>query len=201
MFDDLSIRKEKADMVLLNGNLITVDPGDTIAEAVAVKGNKILKVGSSENIQGLIGDGTEVIYLGGRAVLPGFVDSHTHAESYCLNHKYRLKVHVPPLKSVREVLEKVKKKAKEIPKGEWIVCRGSFHLDHKYDEKRYPTRVELDEAAPDHPVVMFSGAHIAVVNSMALEESGITRETPRLVKLPGHVVLVEKDPRQGSPQG
>jgi len=190
-----------ADMVLLNGKVITVDSKDTIAEAVAIKGNIILEIGSTKETKKLIGVNTNVIDVEGKSILPGFIDAHTHSQEYATNLKYALLTHVPPLKSIKEVLEKIRKKAQETRIGEWIVCRGSFFLDHKYEEKRYPTKNEFDEIAPDHPVVLFSGAHIAILNSKAIAITGITRDTPTHVKLPGVTSLVEKDPQTGELTG
>jgi len=188
-------------MVLVNGKVITVDPEDTIAEAVAIKDNRILKVGATGEIERLADGDTGIIDVERRPILPGFIDAHVHSQYYAVNLTYRLHIHVPPLKSVRQVLEKVEGRAHETPEGGWIVGRGSFHLDHKFEEKRYPTKAELDEAAPRHPVVLFSGSHIAIVNSRGLERAGITRDTPRHVRLPGRVALVEKDPETGEPTG
>lgn len=193
--------KECADIVLLNGNVITVDSENTRAEAVAIKSNIILRVGTTAEVEEHVGDDTGIVDVGGRAILPGFIDAHTHSQDYATNLKYRALIHAPPMKSVRDVKNLVRERAREVPEGEWIVCWGSFHLDHKYLEKRYPTRGELDEAAPNHPVAMFSGPHIAILNSKALEVSGVTRDTPKHVILPGKVALVEKDPETGEPTG
>ena len=73
---------DKADMLFLNGKIITVDSKETIAEAVAIKGNKILKVGNRKELEKLIDEDTQVIDLDGKTMLPGFIDSHTHSEGY-----------------------------------------------------------------------------------------------------------------------
>ncbi|UCH03143.1 MAG: amidohydrolase [Candidatus Bathyarchaeota archaeon] len=192
---------DNADMVLLNGKVITVDAKNTITEAVAIKNNLILKVGTSKIIKKLVGERTHIVDVKGKTVLPGFIDSHVHAEKYSTSLKYCLQIHVPPLTSVEELLDLLKKKSSEALKGEWIIGRGSFHLDHKYREKRYPTKNELDKVAPDNPVALFSGMHIALVNSIALKMIGITKETPKEIKLAGRVALIEKDPATDEPIG
>lgn len=191
----------KVDIVLLNGKVITADPQDTIAEAVAVNGNRIFKVGSTEEIKKLADGDTNIIDVKCKSILPGFIDAHTHSQTYAMSKKHHLQIHVPPLKSIKDVLNMVKKKVQNTSEGEWIVCRGSFHLDHKYQEKRYPTKDELTGIAPNHPVVLLSGMHIAILNSRALEAAGITKETPTQVKFPGKVAMVEKDPDTGEPSG
>ena len=86
----------KADIVLLNGQVITTDPEDTIAEAVAVSGSRILKVGSTEEIKMLVDGDTNVIDVKGKSILPGFIDAHTHSQNYAISKKHHLQVHVPP---------------------------------------------------------------------------------------------------------
>ena len=96
-----------ADMVLVNGKVVSVDSEDTIAEAVAIREGKILHVGSSQEVMRFTGKETRTVDLKGRTVLPGFIDAHTHIEGIA-NHLFFLDVHIPPLKDVGEVLEKVK---------------------------------------------------------------------------------------------
>ena len=97
----------------MNGKVITVDSRDSIAEAVAIKDNKILKVGSVEEIKKLIDKGTQIINMEERTVLPGFIDSHTHSLDYSINLRHCLQIHVPPLKSVKEALELLKNRLLE----------------------------------------------------------------------------------------
>ncbi|UCH02486.1 MAG: amidohydrolase family protein, partial [Candidatus Bathyarchaeota archaeon] len=197
----MNYTKNRADIVILNGKIITVDPMNSISEAVAIKDTIILKVGTRKEIEKLIDKDTHIIDVKGRAVLPGFIDSHIHFQLLAINLKYREPIHVPPLNSLKDVFKLLKKRAKETPQGEWIVGWGSFHLNHKYREKRYPTKLELDEVLPDHPAALFSGPHICIVNSKALLQAGITKETPEHVKLPGRMALIEKDSATGEPIG
>jgi len=104
--DDPKAGYGAADLVLLDGKVITVDPNDSIAEAIAIKSGRIMSVGHTADISRLIGEKTQIVRLGGKSVLPGFIDAHTHIEGIAAFHRM-LDVHVPPLKGVDEILEKV----------------------------------------------------------------------------------------------
>lgn len=189
MFNDI-------DLALLNGKVITVDAKETISEAIAIKGNTILKVGTTEEIKNLTREDTKVIDVKGKLILPGFIDSHVHLGGTANNLMYKERIHSPPFKSLHEILKKIKEKVKQTPKGQWIVGRGNFFQIQKLIEKRYPTKAELDEAAPDHPVALMAGAHLTMVNTMALRLAGITMDTPQPSY--GHIF---KDPVTGEPTG
>jgi len=163
-----------ADLVLLNGKIVTVDSEESVAEAVAVRGNRIEAVGLRGEVSKWIGEGTEVIDLGGKTVLPGLIDSHMHPGSYGA-FKVRGVQCGPDFESMEEVLDVIRKKAETTPEGRWIL---GYTLD---DVKlgRYPTREELDGVAPRNPLyIQRRDGHIGVVNSLALEAGGITRDTP-----------------------
>jgi predicted amidohydrolase YtcJ len=181
-----------ADLVLRNGKIVTVDQGDTVAQAVAVKGNRIVIVGGDEDVSGLIGEETEAIDLGGRTVIPGLTDPHLHLVGAGLSALREFRI---PSTSIKDALDVVKAKATETPEGEWL-RGGNIRFAHvKFAEKRWPTKWEIDVVAPDHPVFLHFGPHIKVVNTRALELAGITRETPD--PLGGHIV---KDD-EGEPTG
>lgn len=166
----------KADMVLLNGKIITVDREDSIVEAVAIYDNKILAVGKTAEIKSLVGDSTEVVDLDGKTVMPGIIDSHTHptgiAEEYL-----EVNCRAPPVRNIKDLQDLVAAKVSEIEKGKWI--RGSAYNDSKLAEKRQLTRWELDEVSPDNPVMLTSDTgHQCIANSLALEIAGITKDSP-----------------------
>jgi len=188
--------EERADIVFLSGKVVTVDANDRIVEAVAVRDGKIVKVGSNSEVEALVGEETKVIDLKGKTMLPGFIDSHTHLADAALSLRYFVDARTPPNKSISDILGRIKKRAKETSKGEWIIAQGSMFQDHKLVERRYPNKEELDEAAPDHPVVMWASAHISIVNSKALEVAGITKDTP---DPPGG--KIERDEKTGEPTG
>lgn len=177
-----------ADLLLLQGKVITVDSKDTIAEAVAIKDGRILAVGSTAEIQKYAGPKTQVVKLNGKAVLPGFIDAHTHLEGIAAFHRM-LDVHAPPLKGVDEILQKVQQRAKSSKQGEWIVGAGGWG-------QPLPTRQQLDTVAPSNPVVLRESAHVQILNSAALRELGINKgyQPPR----GGHVFT---DPKTGEPTG
>ena len=162
-------------IVLTNGYVITLDEKGTIAESVAIQNNKIVKVGTTRETQKLIGPSTKVIDLEGRAVVPGLTDPHLHLIGAGLAALREFRI---PSTSVADVIERVKEEASKKMRGEWLIG-GNVRFAHiKFRERRLPTRWELDEAAPENPVFLHMGPHIKVVNSLALESSGITRETP-----------------------
>jgi predicted amidohydrolase YtcJ len=166
----------KADMFLVDGNVVTVDARDSIVEAVAVKGGRIIATGATSDIMKLAGERTEVVNLGGKTVLPGLIDSHTHPSGAAVRF-YEINCRSPPVGSIREILDMVADKAGELGSGKWI--RGANYNDIKLEERRHITRWELDEVAPDNPVfISKETGHLYVVNSGALELAGIMKDTP-----------------------
>jgi len=164
------------DLILLNGKIITVGPDDAIAEAVAVRGGKIAAVGTTQDIRALAGASTRIIDLGGKCVTPGLVDSHIHILYY--GQQFReglLDIRFPKARSKEALLRLVEMRARETPKGEWIVGNQGFNME----VGNAPNRFELDAAAPHHPVYLrHSSGQFAVVNTLALHEAGINRDTP-----------------------
>jgi len=182
-----------ADLVLMRGRVITVDAENRIAEAVAVKDGRILAVGSNEEIRRYIGEGTEILDLEGRAVLPGLIDSHLHLLSLGLT-MFWINCSSPPMRSIGDIVEAVRHRAEELGPGEWIIGRGWDQS--KLEERRFPNRWDLDEAAPENPVYLIrTCGHVVVVNSRALELAGITSETPQ----PEGGVIVKDE--EGEPTG
>ena len=165
-----------ADMVLRNGKVITVDEGDSIAEALAVKYGRVAWVGPDEGVERFIGAGTEVVDLGGRCVTPGFISTHEHFLRYGLNALFGIDLWYPNVKSIQDIIEAVREKAAETPKGEWIFGYGWD--ENLIAEKRYPNRWDLDEAAPDNPVYLGRVYQMVAANSLALEIAGVTKDTP-----------------------
>jgi len=165
-----------ADLVLLDGKIVTVDPRDSIVEAVAIKGGKILAIGTTEGIKTLAGEGTEVVDLDGKTVLPGIIDSHTHP-SNLVNTLLGVDLRSPPIKNVSDALAKIAERAATLKPGAWI--RGANFNDSKLEENRHVTRWELDTVAPDNPVIISSDTgHQSIVNSRTLELTRVDDETP-----------------------
>lgn len=189
---DISARddKESADLIVHNAKVLTVDARFSIAQAVAVKGERISAVGDNKEVLRHKGEKTRMIDAKGGTVMPGLYDSHTHPVGAATSE---LSEPLPNLQSLADVFAYIRKKTTETPRGEWIVLRYAFPTRLK--EARFPTRAELDEAAPDHPVFYHAGP-AGLVNSAALKKSGITRDTPN----PPNGVIV-KDPKTGEPTG
>jgi len=164
-----------ADKVLLNGKIITMDDKKPEAEAVAILGDKIVAVGTNEEIKAYIGDKTEVLDMQGKCIVPGFIDAHNHMTWYAKN-LMGIDCRSPPIKSIKEILDLVKAEA-EKEDAFWIVGWGYDH--NKLEERRLITRHDIDAVVKGKPVVLnhISG-HFCSVNSKALELAGITDQTP-----------------------
>ncbi len=155
-----------ADKVFLSGQVVTVDESDRIAEAVAVKGNRIVAVGSNTEMEGFIADSTEVFDLHGKSLLPGFIDAHMHISLYGAA-KFGIDCKQPHIESIRDLLADIKKSTEQTARGEWVRAWGFNNT--KVPEQRYPTRWELDEVSAEHPIlVVRTDGHISVANSKAL---------------------------------
>lgn len=183
-------KDEPPDLIVHHAKILTADERFTIAEALAIRGERIVAVGSDEDILKLRGPQTKSLDMQGRNVLPGLYDSHIHPVGAATSE---LGEPLPYLQSLKDVFAYIRKKTQELPEGEWIVLRFAFPT--RLAEARFPTRAELDEAAPKHPV-LYNAGPASMVNSMALKVSGITKETPN----PGTGVIV-KDPTTGEPTG
>ena len=165
--------REYADVLFVNGVVYTMDDDNPSATAVAVKGNRFLKVGSDKSVMRFAGDNTRVVDLKGKTVLPGLTESHIHFGYVGVNLLTApLDVYWLP---VDEMLERISQAAEESAPGEWIVARG--YNDAIWDEPAH--RRMLDRVSPRNPVSLrrYCG-HATFVNTRALEIAGITRETP-----------------------
>jgi predicted amidohydrolase YtcJ len=169
----------RADLVLVNGKVVTADSEFRIAEAIAVKDGRIAAVGSNEEIGKFVGEDTEILDLKGGMVLPGMIDSHLHMLGTGLS-MFMIDCRTPPMSSIEDILKAVRERAEGLRPGEWIEGRGWDQA--KLAEHRYPTRWDLDRAAPENPVILTrTCGHIVAVNSRALEIAGIDRDTPQPV--------------------
>lgn len=176
-----------ADMVFRNGVVVTVDEENSICEAAAVKGNRIVYVGDDAGVQMWQGENTKVIDLNGRALLPGFIDSHMHLGMTGQNAAVIIDCNSNDVTSIKQIQEKIREAAAKTPNGAWIKATG--YEQSKLAEGRHPTRDELDEAAPDNPVQLTRCClHMGVYNTLALEAGGITG--PEMFA-PGEVVVDE----------
>ncbi|GAB3250153.1 amidohydrolase [Larkinella harenae] len=190
--------KAAADKIYINGKIITVNATNAVAQAVAVQGGKILDVGSTAAISKLKGANTVVVDLGGKTVIPGLIDGHSHFMG--LARTKMANVAAPPVGPVKNLTDLVAelqkhKVTKKIPDGEWITAFG-YDVD-QLAEKRHPTKEDLDGAFPHNPVVITHvSGHMSVANSAALKIAGINSNT----KDPAGGLIVRK-PGSTEPDG
>jgi len=183
-----------ADLILKNANIITVDPAQPNAGLVAVKGDKILLVGANDRLGEVKGAGTRVIDCQGKTVAPGFNDAHCHVFSF-IRKLISIDLSPSSVSSINDVKTTIRQKAQNTPRGQWIT--GTDYNEFYLAEKRHPTRWDIDEVAPDHPVVLsHRSLHACVLNSLALSLAGITTETP---EPPG--ARIDRDLTSGEPNG
>ena len=184
---------EAADLVLIHGNIVTVDASNPRAEALAVKEDRLVAVGSDKKIKRYIDKkGTKIVDLQGKLALPGFNDSHVH---FVYGGHALMSISLDGVTSFEEIQRRVQEKVQSKNEGEWISGRG-------WDQeilpgKEWPTKELLDEVAPNNPVTLSRiCGHCTLVNSYVLRISGITKHTPIP---PGGVIA--KDPVTGEPTG
>ena len=169
---------QPADLILINGKIITVDNKFSIAEAVAITGDRIVSVGTSKKIKKLSGDNTRVIDLGGKTVIPGLIESHVHPEQASTSE---LENKIPVVHNIDQLLAWIKSEADVKEKGEWIIFPKMFFT--RLTELRQPSLAELDNAAPDNPVFL-NGSYGGMINTAAMKASGIARNAshPGIIK-------------------
>lgn len=180
------------DVIVHNARVVTVDAGFSIREAVAISGDRIMQVGSDEEVLPLAGPDTRVIDLAGRTVLPGLMDSHVHASGAAV---YEFDHPVPEMETIADVLAYIGRRADALDDGQWIVVQQVFVT--RLRDQRFPTRTELDSVAPHNPVVFRTGPD-AALNSLALELSGIDEE---FQITDGGSGQIERDPDTGELTG
>lgn len=179
-------------LILHHGKVVTVDAQFQIAEAVAVNSDgRIASVGSNSEVLALKGSETQVVDLGGKTLLPGLMDSHVHPGAAMTEFDHE----IPTMENIADVLSYIRSRVKVSKPGELILVRQVFIT--RLEEKRYPTRAELDQVAPENPVVFSTGPD-SMLNSLALKLSGYDRN----FRVPeGNAGKMETDPATGEPTG
>ncbi|MEN3943995.1 amidohydrolase [Prosthecobacter sp. SYSU 5D2] len=178
------------DLILHHGRVITVDERFSFAEAVAVEAGRIVAVGDNDEVLALKGEGTELLDMQGKTLLPGLMDSHVHPSAAMTEFEHE----IPTMENIADVLAYIRTRVAASQPGDLISLRQIFIT--RLEEGRYPTRAELDEVAPENPVVFSTGPD-SMCNSLALKQGKIDRD----FKLPeGHPGKVEKD-ANGEPTG
>lgn len=196
-----------ADLILTNGKIITVDSAFTVAQAMAIAGDRILAVGPDAAMAPLRSAATRIVDLKGKAVIPGVTDGHAHMDREALRSVFPA---LGRVRSIRDIQDRIAELARAKQPGEWIVTMPIgdppyyFDVPESLAEKRWPTRQELDAAAPNNPVFIRSiwgywrGTFplVSCANTEALKRAGITRDTAS----PVDTVKIEKD-ANGDPTG
>lgn len=182
---------EIADTIFLSGNVYTVNDRQPHAEAIALRADRILFVGSNSEAQQFRGDSTRVIDLGGKTVTPGFTDSHCHI--FGIGER-EIRLNLEGANTLGEFLARVGERSGKTKPGKWITGRG--WIETFWKPPQFPTRADLDKIAPDNPVFLTrADGHAAIANSIALKIGEITRDTPNPF---GGEILKSKD---GEPTG
>ena len=181
-----------ADTILRNGRITTLDPTRPQATALAIKDGLFAAIGEEGDVMALKGEGTKVIDLGGRRVVPGLNDSHTHVIRGGLHYNMELRWEGVP--SLADALRMLKEQAARTPPPQWVRVVGGWS-EFQFVERRWPTLAEINAAAPDTPVFILHLYSHALLNAAALRAVGYTRDTP---DPPGGVI--ERD-QAGNPTG
>ena len=164
---------QKPDIILHNANIITVNPLQPKAEAIAISGDKIIAIGNNDEILNLASSITKKIDIDNKTITPGFIDAHSHPASSGRSHLRKVDC---DLRSIEEIKSAIYERTKITPKGNWI--SGFKYDDTKTIEKRFINNKDLDEVSPEHPVIItHRGGHTAYVNSLALSLAKIDKNT------------------------
>jgi predicted amidohydrolase YtcJ len=182
-----------ADIVLINGKVITVDDRFTIAQAVAMRGGRIVAVGSNQEIGRLAGPGTRRIDARGRAVIPGLIDNHMHLLRAGIT--WQQEVRWDGVESRQRALEMLRARAATAPRDAWIYNLGGWAIEQFADDSKPFTREELDRAVPNHPVFLQASYYEAYLNTRAQQQLGMAEKAPTgRVDEAGFRALVNKLP-------
>ena len=162
---------QPADIILSNGKVVTVDDRFSIAAAVAIRGERIVAVGTDRDVAAFAGAGTRRIDLAGRTVIPGLIDNHMHLLRAGTTWQYE--VRLDGVESRKAALELLRARAKTTPRGEWIYTLGGWAMEQFADDKTPFTRAELDRAVPDHPALLQASYYRSYLNSRAVQALGV----------------------------
>ena len=191
-FAPTTSKVDPAELVFINGNIYTVNDKQPHAEAVAIKGGRIVFVGSNAAAKQYQGANTRVVDLKGATVVPGMTDAHQHLEGVGFRE---MTLNLEGITNLQDFLAKVKARVDEAKPGEWVTGRG--WIETFWTPPVFPTRWDLDKVSPNNPVILGrSDGHGTVVNSAALKIAGITKDTPS--PFGGEI---SKDKQSGEPNG
>ena len=183
---------QPADLVFKNGNIYTASDAQPKAEAVAVKADRIVFVGSNRGVQSYVGTNTRVIDLNGKTMLPGMTDAHHHLSGVGFRE---MTLNLEGITSLDDFLAKVKARVDQAKPGEWVTGRG--WIETFWKPPVFPTRWDLDKVSPNNPIFLDrADGHGAVANSAAMKIAGVDKNTPN--PFGGEV---SKDKGTGEPNG
>ena len=187
----LAAQQPPADLVVTNGRIYTADGARPVVDAMAIRGGRVVFVGDRAGARALTGANTRTLDLQGRTVIPGMTDAHAHVTGL---GQSLLNVDLTGTTSYQQVIDRVIERARNTPKGEWIIGRGWDQND--WGDTRWPTHEALSRAVPEHPVFLERvDGHAGLVNALALQKAGVTKAT----KDPSGGAI-ERD-AQGNPAG
>jgi predicted amidohydrolase YtcJ len=182
------------DIIFINGKINTLDDAGITCTAVGASNGFITALGTEAEVRKLTGPKAEVVDLKGAVMFPGFMEAHNHLPMYGYLTD-GIDLSPGDVRKMDDVLDLVRKEAQKVPPGTWI--KGSRYAEYFLAENRHPTRSDLDQVSPGHPVILFhTSLHACVLNSPALEHMGITRDTPN-----PQGGIIQKDPESGEPDG
>jgi predicted amidohydrolase YtcJ len=169
-------QQPRADLILTNGRVLTVDAGDRVAQAVAIAGNRIIAVGTNAEVARVAAPNARRIDLQGRTVTPGLLDAHAHFSGGGADRLFVIDLSYPNVKNMADVAAAIRDKVATTPKGGWIQGRGWD--EGKLTERRVITAKDLDAVSPDNPVFLTqTTGHYGVANSAALRLANVTKDT------------------------
>ena len=182
------------DLILHNANVLTMDPRQPRAQAVAVRGERIAWVGPADGVGSVRSPGVRIIDCEGQTLVPGFIDAHAHVLAFAAR-LLAVDCRARSVSSIGDMQSALRERATASPPGVWI--RAGGYDEFALDERRHPTRWDLDAAAPSHPVRLdHRSGHAIVLNSTALAAVGISADAP---DPPGG--MIKRDPETGEPTG
>ena len=191
-FSLFPLEQEKPDLLLHNGHIVTMNPAEPVAEAVAMARGRFFAVGKNADVMNLAAPGVRKLDLGGKTVLPGFIDAHSHPADAGLMH---LRMVDCDLRSISAIQAALRERAAKTPAGEWVL--GFKYDDTKTEDGRPLGISDLDAAVPDQPVhIQHRGGHTSYSNSLAFRKAGIDEKTP---DPPGG--KIDRDPATGKLSG
>jgi predicted amidohydrolase YtcJ len=187
---------EPADLLVIGGDIRTMDSRRPRAQALAARDGRIVAIGSTAELEGLCGARTQTLDANGATVLPGLIDAHGHFGHVARSMAAAVDCRTPPVGSISDILDRALARVRSVPPGTWVLLQGTTFQDELIADGRFPTPAELTAVSAEHPIVYRSSLHHVVANRRALADAGIDAAT---AEPPG--AHIERDPATGEPTG